>query len=129
MVLQTSKNFKITGLTNQASRADVPERYDLLVPEFIRQMSLLVSVGADKYGDRNWQKSRLSGGKGPVNRIHRHLGEYQLNQSSPELGGPEGHLVSIAVNAMFEWWYYKMMPQEGERKVKENEEDHDRTNP
>jgi hypothetical protein len=103
--------MKLTA--KEAKRDEVPERFDLLVPEFIRQMAILVKVGADKYGEFNWQASRLTGGKGPTNRMYRHLGEYQLNQSSPELGGPEGHLVSVAVNAMFEWWYYKMMPQSG----------------
>jgi len=32
------------------------ERYDLLPPELLRAVSDILSFGASKYGDRNWEK-------------------------------------------------------------------------
>jgi hypothetical protein len=96
----------------EAQREPIPVRYDLLIPEFIREMSRLVAIGAEVYGDRNWQRSRLQGEKGPVNHIYEHMHDYLTMQPHDRLNPhSSSHLVSVAVNAMFEWWYERVLPR------------------
>jgi hypothetical protein len=71
-------------------------------------MARLAAVGAKKYGDFNWHKSRLTGDRSPINHIREHLRQYQQNvpYDHTELTNErKGHLVAIAFNAMIEYWY------------------------
>lgn len=92
----------------EAIRDPVTYRYDVLLPSFLRMMARIGAFGAQKYGDLNWQKSRLAGDKGPVNHIMAHLTAYILREpyDHPEVGTDRKiHLAAIAFNAMMEFWY------------------------
>lgn len=68
-------------------------RFDLLWWEFIRRMAGIMERGAEKYGDRNWEKGQ------PVMSSYdsciRHLG--QAGEGLED----EDHMAAVAVNAMF----------------------------
>lgn len=101
----------------KAKRDDVIYRYDLLVPQFIEALAMLGSYGANKYGDRNWEQSRLTGGKGPVNHMYNHLVEFQMGTPHEFFGTSRGHLVAIAYNAMMEFFYN--IPEDSDGLVEE----------
>ena len=67
-------------------------RYDLLPPEGIRRLAQLYERGAEKYGDRNWEKGQ------PVSRYLDSL----LRHTFAVLEGEqtEDHLAAIAWNAL-----------------------------
>jgi hypothetical protein len=91
-----------------ATRLPVATRYDILDPQFWYSMALLAGVGAKKYGDFNWHKSRLVGEKSPVNHAFQHLVDYQDGNSydHTELGGHKKfHLIACAFNCMMEFFY------------------------
>jgi dATP/dGTP diphosphohydrolase len=91
-------------------------RYDILDPLFLEMLAKIADYGAKKYGDLNWQKSRLSGDKGPINHIYKHLKSYRTKEPYDhlELGeGHEWHLAAIAFNAMMEF-YYSLKEKESE---------------
>lgn len=100
-----------------AKRNPTNLRYDILDPTFLEAMAAIADYGAKVYGDFNWHKSRLTGNKGPVNHIMKHLMQYQLSieYDHPEIevsskagaGVAERrmHLAAIAFNAMMEWYY------------------------
>ena len=98
---------------NIAERDLVRYRYDILYWQFLYNMAIIASFGAQKYGDFNWQKSRLSGGNSCPNHIAEHLRSYmtRMPYDHLELGDdPKYHLVAIAFNAMMEFWYEENMP-------------------
>lgn len=83
-------------------------RYDVLDTEFEELMARIAHYGAEHYGDFNWQKSRLTGDKGPMNHVRKHYAAYQQGKpyDHPEVGeGKKVHLAAIAFNAMMEFWY------------------------
>lgn len=91
-----------------AIRDPVDVRYDVIYAEFLRVMAKIGAVGAEKYGDFNWHKSRLTGANGPINHIHKHLVSYELREKydHKEIGEDyKIHLAAIAFNAMMEYWY------------------------
>ncbi len=85
---------------NDAKRYPVKTRFDLLDPEFLRDMALIMAVGADKYGDDNWKKG-LTGMNGGINHAYGHLYDYQADLPN-DYGPRYMHLAQVAVNAMFE---------------------------
>jgi len=92
----------------EAIRVERDVRYDILTPEFLEAMAKIAHYGAVKYGDFNWQISRLTGNKGPVNHILKHIMSYQRGEAydHSELGtGKEWHLAAIAFNAMMEFYW------------------------
>jgi len=91
----------------EAKRDPADFRFDLLDWEFIYSLALLAKFGADKYGELDWQKSRLSGDKSPMNHIIRHFFSYKADEAynHGDLTDPKYHLVAIAFNAMMEFWY------------------------
>ena len=99
----------------EAKRETRNQRFDLLIPEFLGKMAELASHGATKYGDRNWQNSRLEGDKSPLNHIYTHLAEFQTRVEHDYFGTVEDNLVSIAFNAMMEWWYEHNFPRDKQR--------------
>lgn len=98
-----------TMTQQQAIRFDIQERYDLLDPNFLRFMAMIGGYGAQKYGDRNWQLSRLEGNRSPINHIFKHLVAYQNDEAFDhhEVGSKEYfiHLASIAFNAMMQFYH------------------------
>ena len=104
--IQTQEYARTSG--EIAQRDPIRERYDLLDPEFLRFMALIGGYGARKYGERNWQKSRLEGDKSPLNHVFKHWIAYQNGESydHPEVGTERCiHLASIAFNAMMEFYH------------------------
>lgn len=67
-------------------------RYDLLPPEGIRRLAQLYERGAEKYGDRNWEKGQ------PISRyldsMIRHA--FAVLEGEPT----EDHLAAVAWNAV-----------------------------
>lgn len=88
-----------------AKRADTDFRYDVLDSDFLHCMAQIGSYGAEKYGDFNWHKSRLNGGKGPVNHIYDHLRQYREGLEHDHFKTRKHQLAAIAFNAMMEFWY------------------------
>src|SRR5512139_1710607 len=91
-----------------AKRDPISERYDLLDSDFLRAMALIGGFGARKYGDRNWQFSKLEGDKSPINHIMKHFVAYQNREGYDhiEVGSePYNHLAAIAFNAMMEFYH------------------------
>ena len=84
---------------DEGHKADVGKlRFDLLPPDALREVVRVMTMGALKYSDRNWEKgmdwSRCEAA------LRRHLNEYSLrNDIDDESGMP--HLAHVAVNALF----------------------------
>lgn len=92
----------------KAKRNPTKYRYDILMPEFIEALALIAAYGAEKYGEYNWQQSRLTGDKGPVNHMDKHLNAYKQRKPYDHLElskEPKFHLAAVAFNAMMEYWY------------------------
>ncbi len=99
----------------KAKRISHPIRYDILDPDFLEDLAKIADYGAKKYGDLNWQLSRLTGDKGPINHIYKHLGSYRKNEpyDHEELGTSKSlHLAAIAFNAMMEYYWVKKEEKE-----------------
>ena len=79
-------------------------RFDLIIPEFEEAMAKVLTHGAQKYGENNWQK--VEGAKARyIAALQRHLNEYRKGYMYDPDSGCE-HLAQIAVNAMFLHWFY-----------------------
>lgn len=92
----------------EAQRQEIEARYDLIEPEFEKALATLMAIGGRKYGDANYKRSRLTGNRSPINHIKNHLQLYccKREYDHPELGvESKFHLISIAANAMMEFWY------------------------
>ena len=92
----------------KAKRDPVKYRYDVLYWNFIHAMAEIGYLGAEKYGDFNYQQPGLTREKSPVNHIANHLGSYIDNHpyDHPEVGKERKyHLAAIAFNAMIEWYH------------------------
>ncbi len=99
-----------------AKRDEVSVRYDILDPDFLELMAKIADYGAKKYGELNWQKSRLVKDKGPINHIYKHLRAFRkkIIYDHPELGeGIEIHLAAIAFNAMMEFYWIMKEKENG----------------
>ena len=77
-------------------------RLDLITPEFIEELGKVLTLGAKKYADYNWQKNL------ETNRIYaallRHANAYHKGEhKDPESG--LSHMAHVACNAMFLLWY------------------------
>src|SRR6266851_2728140 len=112
-------NFSEFGINlKKAKRISHPIRYDILDPDFLEDLAKIADFGAKKYGDFNWHLSKLTGNKGPINHIYKHLGSYRKNEpyDHEELGTQRSmNLVAIAFNAMMEYFWAK--EEEEENKV------------
>jgi Domain of unknown function (DUF5664) len=104
---------KIRGQAEGVSvRNPVDFRYDILDPEFMHMLARVAHYGAEKYGDFNWQKSRLAGNKSPLNHLEYHLNQYRQQLEYDHFDGRHcWHLAAIAFNAMMEFWYSQNCPQ------------------
>ncbi len=91
---------------NGSSRTHIDERYDLLLPEFIRQMALTMGRGAgmhsaDSAEVPNYQKGGPQFVRATINHLEKHLWRYKTGMGVPE----EDDLVAVACGAMIAWWH------------------------
>ncbi|MBC8555300.1 MAG: hypothetical protein H8D23_37275 [Candidatus Brocadiales bacterium] len=80
-------------------------RHDLLVWEFIDEMSAVMAEGAKSHGepgdDGHWQKGFDDEGKDIWNHVFEHYRLYRLGDKS------EPHLAKMAIGCMFQWYFDK----------------------
>lgn len=95
--------------TQEAKRTPINVRYDLIPPTVLKAVAEVFAHGANKYGDYNWQKSRLSEDKSPINHALKHIVNYQAGIPDDESTDPKTHLSHAIVNLMFEYWYEENM--------------------
>lgn len=89
----------------EATRFKCGVRFDLIPPECLIEVSKVFALGAEKYGDRNWQQSRLSGEHSPINHALKHIINYQAGIADEDGDDLKIHLTHAIVNLMFEYWY------------------------
>jgi len=89
----------------EAIRDSVGYRYDVLYWNFIHAMAEIGHIGAEKYGDLNYQQSKLRRDKSPVNHMANHLRQYINGEKHDKLGDRKYQLAAIAFNAMMEFYY------------------------
>lgn len=73
-------------------------RFDLLPPDGMKELVKIFTIGASKYGDRNWEKG-MNWGR-VLAAAKRHINDWELGeQFDPETGLP--HLFHAVCNLMF----------------------------
>lgn len=73
-------------------------RYDLIAPELLEFVARVLTFGANKYGERNWEQG-MSWGR-PFAALMRHIWAWWGGESNdPETGLP--HLAHAACCVMF----------------------------
>lgn len=78
-------------------------RFDLIPPDALSAMVHVLTFGADKYGDRNWERG-MSWGR-LIGAAHRHLNAIQRGEDlDKETGLP--HAAHLACCAFFLTSYY-----------------------
>ncbi len=95
--------------TTEAKRNKCGIRFDLIPPECLIEISKVFALGAEKYGENNWQQSRMDGEHGPINHALKHIINYHAGIPDDDGPEPEIHLTHAIVNLMFEFWYLKNM--------------------
>ena len=84
-------------------------KFSLIIPRFMRYMACVLTMGAEKYDEYNWQKScntehHNQFRDGCLDSLQRHLNYWhEGDQYDEESGLP--HMAHVAVNAMFIEWY------------------------
>jgi hypothetical protein len=82
-------------------------RFELLIPEFLERVAEVMTTGAEKYGDYNWQK--FTGDQ--VADIPRHAFRHIVSHMNNEYGeGAEDHLANAACNIMMAMWHQTHPP-------------------
>ena len=77
---------------------DNKPRMDLIPPELLTAVAIILTFGAKKYGDRNWEKG-MDWGR-PYSALLRHLLAWHGGEDKdPETG--LSHLWHVATNAAF----------------------------
>ena len=92
-------------MSEEAKRNAINERYDLIPGEVLTAIAVVLGEGAIKYGELNWQKSRLTGNKSPINHALKHIINYQAKIKDDESDDLKVHLSHAIVNLMFEYWW------------------------
>jgi hypothetical protein len=82
----------------EATRNPVSYRFDLIPSKPLKLIAEGFAYGAEKYGDKNYLKSRLTGNKGPINHALNHINDYRQNGEMEEL-------VHAAMNILMEMEY------------------------
>ena len=100
-----------TSISQQLKEAAIREpvecRYDLLMPEFLRCMAMIMYSGSLTHKDAHYFE--YEGNASPVNHMLKHLMEYQLGEKYYDRNGILNaglqvcHLGAIACNAMMEF--------------------------
>lgn len=81
---------------------DGKNRMELLPPEFLWALGQLMTIGAVKYEDRNWEKGM--DWSRPMGALYRHLLKWQMGEDvDPETGA--NHLIAVVWNAMVLFCY------------------------
>lgn len=88
------------------------KRFDLVHPWAHEQMVNVLTVGANKYAERNWEKGMTW--SNVIASLKRHLNAIEKGEDyDPETG--ELHAAHLACNAHFLTAYYKIYPQGDDR--------------
>lgn len=87
-------------------------RYDLVHPWAHEQMVRILTVGAQKYKERNWEAGMLW--SNVIASLKRHMGALEAGEDYDKETG-ELHAAHIACNAHFLTAYYKIYPQGDDR--------------
>ena len=74
----------------------------LVTPDFILGMASVLTMGAKKYGERNWELGNKT--SVPYDSAMRHLLTWRSGESLDAESG-EHHLFHAAVNLMMCWYY------------------------
>lgn len=76
-------------------------RFELIPPSALAEVAKILTVGAAKYGDRNWENGMYWGRV--YSALQRHANAFWAGESFD----PEGfhHMGAVAVNAMFLYIY------------------------
>ncbi len=105
--------METTGDTPQAKRHNAGKaRFDLLPPRPVEDVVRVLTFGASKYGDRNWEQGMPW--MGCVASAKRHLSAWEQGQDlDPESGLP--HLAHVATNVVFLLEYSRTHPEHDNR--------------
>jgi 5'(3')-deoxyribonucleotidase len=87
-------------------------RYDLVQPWAHEQMVKILTKGAQKYAERNWEKGMLW--SNVISSLKRHLAAIERGEDY-DLETGELHAAHVACNAHFLTAYYKIFPQGDDR--------------
>jgi len=88
-----------------AKRNPISARFDLIPGDVLEKIAEGFGFGAKKYGDYNWQQSRLTGVDGPVNHALKHINLYNAQIKDDESDDLNIHLRNAIMNLIFEYWY------------------------
>lgn len=77
-------------------------RYELIPPEALDALAALYTMGANKYGDRNWEKG-MSWGR-IFSALNRHLWAWFRGEKLDPTDG-QHHLIAVAWNAFSLYMY------------------------
>lgn len=113
VTIEETQSFEMAeDIKGEAKRDPVGVRFDLIPGECLELISKVFAHGAAKYGEYNWQQSRMTGENGPINHALKHLNYYNAGIPDDEGDDPMIHLSHAAVNIIFEMWYH-MQEQPG----------------
>lgn len=87
-------------------------RYDLLPPHAIHQLARVLTKGAEKYAERNWEKG-MNWSK-CLASLKRHIAKFEMGIDNDEETGLL-HLAHAMCNCAFILEYYKIYPQGDDR--------------
>lgn len=87
-------------------------RYDLVQPYAHEQMVKILTKGADKYAERNWEKGMKW--SNVISSLKRHLAAIERGEDFDKETG-ELHAAHLSCNAHFLTAYYKIYPEGDDR--------------
>jgi len=93
--------FKKDSKDNQFSKP----MFELIDPDFLKDVAKVLTFGANKYGLFNWQNAKQKELHHLTGAIYRHLNEYQTGEIFDKESKLQ-HMAHISVNAMFLHWFF-----------------------
>ena len=109
-LMTTNTAANLVGVGKRFDQGKI--RHDLLPPHSINQLSQVLTFGAEKYGDRNWQKG-MKWSK-CIAALKRHLNAFEKGEDfDPETGLP--HTAHLMCNAVFLNEYLQFHPTGDDR--------------
>ncbi len=95
------KHMKGKELSEEGKKFDDDKlRYDLIPPECLAGLAEVLTYGAKKYGDDNWQKIEV---QRYVSALFRHLEAWRMGEQNDSESGIH-HLKHAMANSMFLLW-------------------------